>query len=33
LNVDDSWCEAPFASAVQRSAAPTAESVATAISC
>ena len=32
LNVDDSWCEALFASALQRSAAPTAESVAAAIS-
>jgi hypothetical protein len=32
LNLDDSWCEAPFASALQRSAAPTAESVAAAIS-
>jgi hypothetical protein len=32
LNVDDSWCEALFASALQRSAAPAAESVAAAIS-
>jgi hypothetical protein len=32
LNVDDSWCEALFASALQRSAAPIAESVAAAIS-
>ena len=32
MNVDDSWCEALFASALQRSAAPTAESVAAAIS-
>jgi hypothetical protein len=32
LNVDDAWCEALFASALQRSAAPTAESVAAAIS-
>ena len=33
LNVDDAWCEALFASGLQRSAAPTAESVAAAISC
>ena len=32
LNVDDAWCEALFASALQRSAAPAAESVAAAIS-
>ena len=32
LNVDDAWCEALFASALQRSAAPTAESVDAAIS-
>ena len=32
MNVDDSWCEALFASALQRSAAPTAESAAAAIS-
>jgi hypothetical protein len=32
LNVDDAWCEALFASALQRSAGPTAESVAAAIS-
>jgi hypothetical protein len=32
LNVDDAWCEALFASALQRSATPTAESVAAAIS-
>jgi hypothetical protein len=32
LNVDDAWCEAPFASALQRSAAPAAESVTAAIS-
>jgi hypothetical protein len=32
LNVDDAWCEALFASALQRSPAPTAESVAAAIS-
>ena len=32
MNVDDAWCEALFASALQRSAAPTAESVDAAIS-
>jgi len=32
LNVDDAWCEALFASALQRSAAPAAGSVAAAIS-
>ena len=32
LNVDDAWCEALFASAPQRSAAPAAESAAAAIS-
>ena len=32
LNVDDAWCEALFASALQRSAAPAAESVTAAIS-
>jgi hypothetical protein len=32
LNVDDAWCEALFASALQRSAAPAAEGVAAAIS-
>ena len=32
LNVDDAWCEALFASALQQSAAPAAESVAAAIS-
>ena len=32
LNVDDAWCEALFASALQRSDAPAAESVAAAIS-
>jgi hypothetical protein len=32
LNVDDAWCEPPFASELQRSAAPAAESVAAAIS-
>jgi hypothetical protein len=32
VNVDDAWCEALFASALQRSAAPAAESVAAAIS-
>jgi hypothetical protein len=32
LNLDDAWCEALFASALQRSAAPAADSVAAAIS-
>ena len=32
MNVDDAWCEALFASALQRSAAPGAESLAAAIS-
>jgi hypothetical protein len=32
LKADDAWCEALFASALQRSAAPAAESVASAIS-
>ena len=32
MNVDDAWCEALFASALQRSDAPAAESVAAAIS-